>query len=121
MSMAPKDFDILGIGQPSDENGSETNGSVNAKLNALLGKVNAGVGTVKSIQYGVAQGFSIRDEIAISEVEVEKSIIWIQGGVQSSSFFPMFVQEVKATSFKVGSYNFGSTPFYFSWYVIEFY
>lgn len=110
------------IGQAADTGGSQTAGTVFGKENAILGILkNGGMPIVKSIQSGIAQNIPISNAtFTISEVNVEKIVIFLQGGVQGN-FYPIWVENVTPTSFNVKSYNCGSAKFYFGWYVVEFY
>ncbi len=101
--------DISGlIGVKTDTGGTNTEGTVMAKLNALLSKVSSGVG-IKSVQRGsFVEDFNVETvkttRINISTVNPQKTFVIINGGLSagysnSSSAVRGYVGTVASTYF----------------------
>lgn len=121
------EFDDLNIGNPADTGGSQTEGTVMAKENAILEAMKNGeVPAVKSIQRGYVEINSETTTIQISEVDVNKTFVSISGytvaGLSNQSI--PWITQVTPTSITVSGYG-KSGSYYpsmrFSWQAVEFY
>ena len=94
-------------------------------LNAIKTTVNSvnntvsvvgNIPSVKSVQRGnVSDNYSENVTINISSVNVNKSIVILNGGMTSNYFSPVVLVTLTSTNFSV------SNAYEFSWQVIEFY
>lgn len=117
--MTPKDWNTQ----------EEAIAAAKAEILAAIGDTDARLelGMVKSIQRGTAikntaQGSTI--EINIHEVDVDKSIIFLQGEANTSGWYaPVRIDRFLPESFTVSCAqdSIRSYTMFFSWVVVEFY
>lgn len=118
------------IGTTTDIGGNQTAGTLMAKENAILSKLeaigNSEVPTVKSIQRGYVEVNGETTTIQISAVDVSKAFVTLSGFTASgtSNHSLPWITKFTPTSIIVSGYgkNGAYSPVMrFSWQVIEFY
>ena len=127
--------DISGlIGETENTGGTVTEGTVMAKLNALLDKFTSGGVGIKKVQRGTFQekpaGGSTENDvtITISAVNPEKTFVILRGGAASGyasspSVVMGYLKSLSATSFTYGGARGSVTvsPAMINYEVVEFY
>jgi hypothetical protein len=127
--------DISGlIGETENTGGTVTEGTVMAKLNALLDKFTSGGVGIKKVQRGTFQekpvGGSAENDITItiSEVNPEKTFVILRGGATSGyasspSVVMGYLKRLTATSFTFAGARGSVTvsPSMISYEIVEFY
>lgn len=122
------------IGEEANKGGTVTEGTVMAKLNALLDKFTSGGVGIKKVQRGTFQekpaGGSTENDvtITISEVNPEKTFVILRGGAASGyasspSVVMGYLKSLSATSFTYGGARGSVTvsPAMINYEVVEFY
>ena len=122
------------IGQTENTGGTVTEGTVMAKLNALLDKFTSGGVGIKKVQRGTFQekpagGSTVNDvTITISEVNPEKTFVILRGGAASGyasspSVVMGYLKSLTATNFTYGGARGAVTvsPAMINYEVVEFY
>ena len=122
------------IGEEANKGGTVTEGTVMAKLNALLDKFTSGGVGIKKVQRGTFQekpagGSTVNDvTITISEVNPEKTFVILRGGAASGyasspSVVMGYLKSLSATSFTYGGARGSVTvsPAMINYEVVEFY
>ena len=122
------------IGEKANTGGTVTEGTVMAKLNALLDKFTSGGVGIKKVQRGTFQekpagGNTANDvTITISEVNPEKTFVILRGGAASGyasspSVVMGYLKSLSATSFTYGGARGSVTigPAMINYEVVEFY
>ena len=122
------------IGETENTGGTVTEGTVMAKLNALLDKFTSGGVGIKSVQRGTFQekpvgGSAANDiTITISEVNPEKTFVILRGGATSGyasspSVVMGYLKRLTATSFTFAGARGSVTvsPSMISYEIVEFY
>ena len=122
------------IGEEANKGGTVTEGTVMAKLNALLDKFTSGGVGIKKVQRGTFQekpagGNTANDvTITISAVNPEKTFVILRGGAASGyasspSVVMGYLKSLSATSFTYGGARGSVTvsPAMINYEVVEFY
>lgn len=122
------------IGEEANKGGTVTEGTVMAKLNALLDKFTSGGVGIKKVQRGTFQekpagGNTANDvTITISEVNPEKTFVILRGGATSGyasspSVVMGYLKRLTATSFTFAGARGSVTvsPSMINYEVVEFY
>ena len=122
------------IGEEANKGGTVTEGTVMAKLNALLDKFTSGGVGIKKVQRGTFQekpaGGSTENDvtITISAVNPEKTFVILRGGAASGyasspSVVMGYLKSLSATSFTYGGARGSVTvsPAMINYEVVEFY
>ena len=122
------------IGEKANTGGTVTEGTVMAKLNALLDKLTSGGVGIKKVQRGTFQekpvgGSTANDiTITISEVNPEKTFVILRGGATSGyasspSVVMGYLKRLTATSFTFAGARGSVTvsPSMINYEVVEFY
>ncbi len=122
------------IGEAANTGGTVTEGTVMAKLNALLAKFTSGGVGIKKVQRGTFQekpagGNTANDvTITISEVNPEKTFVILRGGAASGyasspSVVMGYLKSLSATSFTYAGARGSVTvsPAMINYEVVEFY
>ena len=122
------------IGEKANTGGTVTEGTVMAKLNALLDKFTSGGVGIKKVQRGTFQekpagGNTANDvTITISEVNPEKTFVILRGGATSGyasspSVVMGYLKRLTATSFTFAGARGSVTvsPSMISYEIVEFY
>ena len=122
------------IGEEANKGGTVTEGTVMAKLNALLDKFTSGGVGIKKVQRGTFQekpagGSTVNDvTITISAVNPEKTFVILRGGAASGyasspSVVMGYLKSLSATSFTYGGARGSVTvsPAMINYEVVEFY
>ena len=122
------------IGEEANTGATVTEGTVMAKLNALLDKFTSGGVGIKKVQRGTFQekpaGGSTENDvtITISEVNPEKTFVILRGGAASGyasspSVVMGYLKSLSATSFTYGGARGSVTvsPAMINYEVVEFY